>query len=169
MDTKKLLAVVEVAQSKRFACQAPGCGRTVFRRLHVVSQDGALCVVGVGCYQKIFHGNVRDWPLYGSPNGRPLTEREYLLLVKDPARLIARFEAERAAGERTAVAPRSRRPVQPRAQIPRPPSEARRRFGAQAEREVEAKYGLRSALKGWRSLVDLRIRELADRAAAEGR
>src|SRR6185312_15078086 len=148
----RLLAVVELAQGKHFACQAPGCGRAVFRRLHIVSQGEALSVVGVGCYQKVFSGNVRDRPLHGTPNGRRLSEREYLLLSKDPARLIARFEAERAAGERAAAAPRNPRPVLPRAQIPRPPSEAKRRFGAQAEREVEAKYGLRSALKGWRSL-----------------
>ncbi|PSL79448.1 hypothetical protein C7T35_37485 [Variovorax sp. WS11] len=100
-------------------------------------------------------------PLDRTPVVRRLTERECNLLAENPAQLIAEFDAGHAFAFAPS-APASPREPAPRARIPRLPLGTRRQFGAQAEREVEAKYGQRSHLKGWRSLVDLRIRELAN-------
>jgi hypothetical protein len=86
------------------------------------------------------------------------------LLAENPAQLIAEFEVEHALPFRAPAERPNPAELAPRARIPRLPDFARRQFGEQAAREVEAKYGQRSDLKGWRSLVDLRIRELVDGA-----
>jgi hypothetical protein len=161
METGKLLAIVEVAQARRFACQAPGCGRSTFRQLYVVFHSGEIVVLGASCYRKLL-GNDVVRPLFGAPGVRRLTERECSLLAENPAQLIAEFEAGHAfAFHAPSTRPSPGEPT-PRARIPPLPHGTRRQFGAQAEKDVEAKYGKRSDLKGWRSLVDLRIRELAD-------
>lgn len=166
METGKLLAIVEVAQARRFACQAPGCGRTVFRQLYVVFYSGGFILLGAGCCRKMLGTEVSARPLHGTPDVRRLTERECSLLAENPAQLMAEFDAGRASAFGALSARPGPREAAPRARIPRLSIWTRRQFGAQAEREVEAKYGRNSDLKGWRSLVDLRIRELADRATA---
>jgi hypothetical protein len=102
-------------------------------------------------------------PLHGAPHVRRLTERECNLLAENPAQLVAEFEAGHGSAFGALSARPGPREAIPRVRIPPLPAWTRRRFGAQAEQEVEAQYGRRSDLKGWRSLVDLRIRELADR------
>jgi hypothetical protein len=97
---------------------------------------------------------------------RRLTERQCSLLAEDPARLIAEFEKGHASTFGALPALPGERGTTPRARIPPLPIRARRQFGAQAQKEVEAQYGHSSDLKGWRSLVDLRIRELAGRVIA---
>jgi hypothetical protein len=169
METGKLLVIVEVAQARRFACQAPGCGRSTFRQLYLVVRGGEIVVLGASCFQKLQGSEVAVRPLYGMPLVRRLTERQCSLLAENPAQLIAEFEAEHALPLRTPSAPPNPGELAPRARIPRLPDFARRQFGEQAAREVEAKYGPRSNLKGWRSLVDLRIRELADGVALPAR
>ncbi|CAN7744132.1 hypothetical protein LJR084_006642 [Variovorax sp. LjRoot84] len=165
METGKLLAIVEVAQARRFACQAAGCGRTVFRQLYVVHSEGII-VLGAGCYRKMLGTEVSARPLHGTPDVRRLTERECSLLAENPAQLMAEFDAGHASAFGALSARPSPREATPRARTPRLPIWTRRQFGAQAEKEVEAQYGRSSDLKGWRSLVDLRIRELADRVTA---
>ena len=164
METGKLLVIVEVAQARRFACQAPVCGRSAFRLLYVVSHSGGIVVLGASCYRKMLGTEVPVRPLYGTPVVRRLTERQCSLLAENPALLIAELEADPAFPFHAPSAPLNSGELAPRARIPRLPVGTRRQFGAQAERDVEAKYGQRSDLKGWRSLVDLRIRELADGA-----
>jgi hypothetical protein len=169
METGKLLVIVQVSQARRFACQAPGCGRSTFRQLYLVVRGGEVVVFGASCFRKIEGSEVPVQPLYGTPPVRRLTERQCSLLAEDPAALIGEFEAEQALPSRPPSAPPDPRELAPRARIPRLPDFARRRFGEQAAREVEARYGPRSDLKGWRSLVDLRIRELADGVALPAR
>jgi hypothetical protein len=161
METGKLLAIVEVAQARRFACQAPGCGRTVFRQLCVVFHNGGIMLLGAGCYRKVLGDEVSAPPLHRARDVRRLTERECSLLAENPAQLMAEFDAGDASAFGTLSAHPTHRQVTPRARIPRLPIWTIRQFGAQAEKEVEAKYGRSPDLKGWRSLVDLRIRELA--------
>src|SRR5215207_7718842 len=96
METGKLLAIVEVAQARRFACQAPGCGRSTFRQLYVVFHSGEIVVLGAGCYRNMLGTEVPVRPLYGTPVARRLTERECSLLGENPAQLIAEFEAGHA-------------------------------------------------------------------------
>jgi hypothetical protein len=169
METGKLLAIVEVAQARRFACQAPGCGRTVFRQLYVVFHSGGFVVLGAGCYRKMLGAEVSAQALHGAPDVRRLTERESRLLAENPAQLMAEFDAGHASAFGALSARPGPRQATPRVRIPRLPIWTRRQFGAQAEREVEAKYGRNSDLKGRRSLVDLRIRELADGVNASRR
>ena len=166
METGKLLAIVEVAQARRFACQAAGCGRTVFRQLYVVVHSEGIIVLGAGCYRKMLGTEVSARPLHGTPDVRRLTERECSLLAENPAQLMAEVDTGHASACGALSARPSPREATPRARTPRLPIWTRRQFGAQAEKEVEAQYGRSSDLKGWRSLVDLRIRELADRVTA---
>lgn len=166
METGKLLAIVEVAQARRFACQAPGCGRTVFRQLHVVFHSEGIIVLGPGCYRKMLGTEVSARPQHGAPDVRRLTERECSLLAENPAQLLAEFDAGHASAFGALSARPGPREATRRARIPRLPVWTRHQFGAQAEKEVEAKYGRNSDLKGWRSLVDLRIRELANGGSA---
>lgn len=169
METGKLLVIVEVAQARRFACQAPGCGRSMFRQLYLVALGGEVAVLGASCFRKMQGNGVPVPPLYGTPLVRRLSERQCRLLAENPAQLIAEFEAEHALPFRAPSERPNPAELAPRARIPRLPDFARRQFGEQAAREVEAKYGQRSGLKGWRSLVDLRIRELADGVALPAR
>jgi hypothetical protein len=169
METGKLLAIVEVAQARRFACQAPGCGRSTFRQLYLVVRGAEVVVLGASCFRKMQGSEVPVQPLYGRPLVRRLADRQCSLLAEDPAQLIAEFEAEQALLARAPSAPSSPGELATRARIPPLPDFARRKFGEQAAREVEARYGPCSDLKGWRSLVDLRIRELADGVALPAR
>ncbi|MDP1940731.1 MAG: hypothetical protein Q8K54_08815, partial [Gallionella sp.] len=104
MTDARLLAVVEVPQSDRVVCQAPGCKHPVYKRIHVVLQDGALTVLGSECFKKLF-GEELSSPSYGTAEGRLLTPEERLLLIENTARLIAEFEEEhKAALERARLA-----------------------------------------------------------------
>lgn len=164
MENGKLLVIVQVAQARRFACQAPGCGRSTYRQLYLVLLNGEIVVLGAGCFQKMRGSEAPVRPVYGTPLVRRLTDRQCRLLAQDPAQLITEIEAEHVLPSRASLAGSQPGELAPRARIPRLPAWTKSQFGAQAEREVETKYGPRSDLKGWRSLVDLRIRELAYRA-----
>lgn len=52
--------VVEVDHEKRIRCQAPGYGRPVSKRIHVVQDDEKLIVMGSSCCADAagFFGNV---------------------------------------------------------------------------------------------------------------
>ncbi|MGK6310741.1 hypothetical protein [Variovorax sp. DT-64] len=154
--------IVEIAQARRFACQAPGCGRSTFRQLYLVVRSGEIVVLGAGCFRKMQGSEAPVRPLYATPPVRRLNERECRLLAQDPARLIAEIEAQHVLPSRTSLAGPQSGEIAARARIPRLPAWTKLQFGAQAERDVEARYGQRSGLKGWRSLVDLRIMELAN-------
>ncbi len=91
-----LLAVVEVPQSDRVVCQAPGCKHPVYKRIHVVLQNGKLTVLGSECFKKLF-GEELSAPRYRTSEGRLLTPEERQLLVENTARLIAQFETEHQA------------------------------------------------------------------------
>jgi hypothetical protein len=164
METGKLLVIVEVAHARRFACQAPGCGRSTFRQLYLVVRNGEIVVLGAGCFRKMQGSEAPVRPLYATPPVRRLNDRQCRLLAQDPARLIAEIQAEHVLPSRASLANSEPGEPAPRARIPPLPAWTIRQFGAQAESDVEARYGQRSGLKGWRSLVDLRIRELADGA-----
>ena len=95
-EQARLIAIVGVAQDERVQCQQPGCGHSVYRRIHVVQQAGKLLVLGSTCFEKRFGtalalGNAT----YGGGAGRALTAEERELLIQNTAELIARFERER--------------------------------------------------------------------------
>jgi hypothetical protein len=97
MSAADLLAVVEVSYDARIICQAPGCGHSVYKRIHLVSQGGALQVLGSDCFSRLFGGGVRQRPQYGGSAGRVLTPEERGLLLDNTAQLIEQFKAEHDA------------------------------------------------------------------------
>lgn len=91
----ELLAVVGVDERQKVACQAAGCGRGVYRRIHVVREaDGKLGVYGSDCFARLFSDLSPRPPRYGGGEGRELTPAERQLLAENTDRLIAQFEAE---------------------------------------------------------------------------
>ncbi len=92
-----LRAIVSVAFEDRMQCQQPGCGHAVYRRVHVVDDDG-IVLLGSTCFATRYgsaealgrasHG--------GSGDGRLLTPAERQLLVENTAALIAQFDQQRA-------------------------------------------------------------------------
>lgn len=162
MTAARLLAVVEVPKDDRVACQAPGCNHPMFKRIHVVTENGTLRVIGSECFKKLFgaaHERLST-PTYGSSEGRHLTSEERQLLIENTARLIERFEAERQAELRQA-AERSGPLLPPPPPSAPPPTRADIQAAeVQAKQDLRAKYGINPDLPGWRGLVEIRMREL---------
>jgi hypothetical protein len=92
----KLLAVVEVDKDSRVFCQSPECNKAVYKRIHVVDEDGRILVLGSHCYSKLYEGSIVDGePTYFfGTNGRKLTEEERNLLLENTRLLIEKFENE---------------------------------------------------------------------------
>jgi hypothetical protein len=88
-----LLAIYEVEWEHRIRCQAPGCVRSVHKRVHVVREAGRLMVIGSTCSSRLFgFGTGRDSPRYGSVAGQRLTDEERQLLISNTEELMARLE-----------------------------------------------------------------------------
>ena len=163
----ELLAVVEVDKDDRVVCQAQGCGHSVYRRIHVVRQDGVLGVYGSDCFSRLFAGTLPGGsPRYGSGDGRELTPAERLMLVENTERLIAQFETEhqeaieqmRLRQEQTQKLAQAERERTERARLEaerrRPPSPSEMAsVEAEAKQMVRAKYGVDPDAPGWRGLV----------------
>lgn len=93
-----LLAIVAVDQSDQVRCGQPGCGHSVYRRIHVVREGPELLVLGSTCFGKRYgFADALGSATYGSGNGRQLTPEERQLLVENTALLLARFEEEERA------------------------------------------------------------------------
>ena len=137
MTAFQLLAIVEVPQTDRVVCQAPGCKHPVYKRIHVVQKDGKLTVLGSECFKKLF-GEAISTPSFGSGEGRLLTQEERQLLVENTERLISQFEAEhlaalekaRLAAERQAKLAAE---LQAAAEAPRHAAEQRRQLEAERQ------------------------------------
>ena len=183
--SNRLLAIVEVSPELRVACHASGCGHSVYKRIHVVSIDGSLQVLGSECFKRLFGGVIGANPAYGSSDGRRLTDTERRMLQENAAQLIAQFEAEHEAAQaaareklqrlrQSAIAREAsggpphrfrapfpvRQPAPPR-RHPGPTPEAIRRYEAQAKVDVRARFDVDPDLPGWRGLVLQRITELS--------
>lgn len=164
----ELLAIVEVEQDARVRCQAPGCVRSVFKRIHVVRHDGQFAVYGSDCVDRIFAGLMRDAsPRYGGAQGRRLTEDERQLLLDNTEGLLLQFEAVVAEGARRTVleepTTRDRRqPVHGHGTQPArlngdcaPPTDAELASVLnEAKRSLRARFeGVDPDAPGWRGLV----------------
>ncbi|MBK6295335.1 MAG: hypothetical protein IPF55_14415 [Rhodoferax sp.] len=94
----ELCAIVAVDFSARVRCEQPGCGHAVYRRIHVVRDEGRLLVMGSTCFAKRYGSTDALGPARhggGSDSGRQLTEAERQLLVHNTAALLSQFEQER--------------------------------------------------------------------------
>lgn len=94
-DGPALLAVVEVPERLRVVCCNSGCGRSVYRAVHVVRENGQLLVLGSTCFERRYGHGALGAPRYGGGQGRTLSAEEREMLANNTAALIARFEAER--------------------------------------------------------------------------
>lgn len=100
-----LLAVVEVDKADRIQCQAEGCGRSVYKRIHVVLAGLEFKVLGSQCYERLYGQDTltSQTPQYGTGTGRLLTQEERLILVENTTAFIESLEAERVELERRAA------------------------------------------------------------------
>ncbi|WP_374091067.1 hypothetical protein [Methylomicrobium lacus] len=96
-EDSQLIAVIEVPEDKKVLCQSEGCGRSVYKSVHIVKLNGKLQIVGSECFKK-YIGKQRSQeklkPLYGSSDGIHLSEHERDLLLQNTEQLIAEFEAK---------------------------------------------------------------------------
>lgn len=95
----ELCAIVAVDFSARVRCTQAGCGHAVYRRIHVVRDEGKLLVLGSTCFAKRYGSSDALGPAHhgggGSDSGRQLTEAERQLLVNNTDALLNQFEQER--------------------------------------------------------------------------
>lgn len=90
-----LVAIVAVDKDARVQCQQPGCGHSVYRRIHIVQDGPELLVLGSTCFAKRYGSHESlGAARHGGGEGRQLTDEERQLLLSNTAALIARFEAE---------------------------------------------------------------------------
>jgi len=177
----KLLAIVEVPEADRVLCQSPGCGRAVFRRIHVVSVDGVTSVLGSECFRALV-GDAREksfTPRFGTVDGFELTPEDRALLVSNTARFLENLEVDEieaalarleALSEPAAVSPSGYSAPAPRVPpAPEPPRVRRTLFSdlnpyqledldkarAQARIELKRRYMIDPTLPGWNGFVDL--------------
>ncbi len=99
----RLLAVVEVDKADRIICQAEGCGHSVYKRIHVVRDNARVKVIGSECFKRLYGGfeQVSQTPIYGSSEGRRLSQAERIAILENTERLIAVLEAEHIETEKT--------------------------------------------------------------------
>ena len=93
----KLLAVAEADKESRVICQSEGCGRHVFKRIHVVLDNETVSVLGQRCYSKMYHdGSVAiSVPLHDTgAESRKLSAEEIAMLIDNTDWLIEQFEYE---------------------------------------------------------------------------
>jgi len=174
----QLLAIVEVDKADRVVCQAPGCGHSVYRRIHVVREGGRLGVYGSDCFGRLFHGLLSNAaPRYGTGEGRELTPEERRMLSENTEELIVQFETEhqrhieqgrlrRAQQERLEQAAAARaEQARMEAERRRPPTAAEiASVEHRAKAIVREKYGVDNPeAPGWRGLVLKHARELLGR------
>ncbi|HYD60558.1 MAG TPA: hypothetical protein VEC35_09400 [Noviherbaspirillum sp.] len=100
--TAYLVAIIEVPKEERVLCQAEGCGHTVYKRIHIVYDNGNFKVVGSECFKRLYG----EWPYasqqprYGSYDSRSLTVEECAELIAHTDRFVSRLEFERLEAER---------------------------------------------------------------------
>jgi hypothetical protein len=69
----------------------------VYRRIHVVRENGKLLVLGSTCFAKRYGADTAlGSARFGAGEGRPLTQAERQLLVNNTEALLERFEEEAA-------------------------------------------------------------------------
>lgn len=116
-SSTQLEAILAVAQPDRVRCDQPHCGRSVYRRIHVVRESGKLLVLGSDCYTERYGTDAASISArYGGGEGRTLTQAERDLLVNNREALLAQFEDEAALSQAAKL-----KPV-PSASPPRPVS-----------------------------------------------
>jgi hypothetical protein len=89
-----LVAVVEVEHDKRILCQAPSCGRSVYRKIHIVLESGKFILLGSDCYSHLYGSGALREPVYAWGSDRKLSDQERQQLIENTAAFIERLEKE---------------------------------------------------------------------------
>jgi hypothetical protein len=102
----KLLWVVEVDQSRRVMCSAPGCGHSVFKKIHICRTADGIRLFGSACFNKLigFGEELSSTPRYGTGEGRKLTDDERRELLDNTEEFIRRISDEVEAQEQLLAA-----------------------------------------------------------------
>lgn len=176
MESPALLAVVEVPYADRVRCSAQGCGHSVYRRVHLVREEGVTRVYGSDCFSRLFGSThlARSSPHYSSVAGRALTPEERQLLIHNTERLVEIFEAERLAAIAKAQSRRGPLPERPLVtpavpvqQKVGPSREERGAAEAEARRSLAEKFpGVDLELPGFKGLLRLEIEKVLRKNAA---
>ena len=90
----ELLAIVQVEPDRRVRCGAPDCTKTVYARIHVIREDGAIKVLGSTCFDRLYGGGAKQTPRFTSGAGTLLTEEERRKLLKNTEQFIHDLEAK---------------------------------------------------------------------------
>jgi hypothetical protein len=139
MSEMLLLAIIEVPYKKRVRCTASECGRSVYRRVHVIRMGDALRIYGSECFAREFCGQQvkGSKPRLTSSAGRKLTNEERELLVSNTERLMQIWEGELATSLDTPKATRGQA-RRSRKQVARKSPEFSEAERASVEAEVRA-------------------------------
>lgn len=86
----RLLKVVEVHPDDKVLCRAEGCGRGVYKRIHVVEVEGSITVMGSDCFDRLYGAGGREEALYG---GSSLDSEVRMLSAEERALMEANTEA----------------------------------------------------------------------------
>ena len=97
----ELLQIVEVEQENRVRCCAPSCNRSVYKKIHIVRDNGEILVLGEKCYGLIYKTRESKQSNYFSNRSRKLSSEERMLLIESTESLIALFEKEHKEKEAT--------------------------------------------------------------------
>lgn len=107
----ELLQIVEVDSEDKVRCCAPGCHRSVYKKIHIVRDEGEIIVLGETCYGIIYNNIESKKSNYFRSSSRKLSPAERLLLIDNTEALIAKFEQEyqyqlKASSSATLVRPK---------------------------------------------------------------
>ncbi len=106
------LAVIELPENEKVRCQVEGCGRSIYKAVHIVRTSTGLNVIGSRCFAKLYSSEScgKGWLTGSVP--RRLTAEERQFLIANTEALIKRlelmFEAESTQSEkiqRSEIAP----------------------------------------------------------------
>lgn len=91
----RLLAIVEVPVEQKVLCQEIGCGRGVWKAIHVVRESEQILVLGSTCFAKRYGSeDALGAAHYGNGSSRRLTPEERQLLLENTAAFIERIREE---------------------------------------------------------------------------
>lgn len=105
MHVAQLLFIASVDETRKLACQAPGCGRAIARAIHVIRDStGVIRVVGSGCYVTLsgHEQATKQGAVMQGFDGRRLTPDERASMIADTEAFVAGVEAQLAADRKAA-------------------------------------------------------------------
>jgi hypothetical protein len=98
----ELLAVMTLEKADRVYCQAPGCTKSIYKRIHVVRTQVGIEFYGSVCFDKAMGAAQSLLPHYGDWGDRVLTAEEKRQLQHNTENFLSllktQFEQKAAVG-----------------------------------------------------------------------